>query len=407
MQLVSLTTKNFRNLHSQTLTFHPEFNFIFGKNAQGKTNLIEAISYLSELKSFRSTHKSELICSGCDFATLKAKVLNGENDTDLAITLTHDRREILADGKSPRSHRDYHAILPTIIFEPRHIYLFRDSPSQRRQYLNRAICLLNPGQVTLLRDYDRVIAQKNRLLKDKAPVSLTEIWNQQIVELGTKIIRKRHEWINAMSEQLAIEHKALSHAQEACSLNYAPARRMNLASCNIATMTDADIKALLAQRLKDCVFEEYERREALVGPHRDDMHVLLDERNVGQLGSQGENRTVVIALKLAQLKMFAAQNGYAPLFLLDDVASELDETRREYLFSYLSQEHAQVFITTTEKPSSPKNMKPHEQTAGTSTTSLVGRNPPADRALTPIWRMKNRCLFFDVKSGFVEQENHG
>lgn len=373
MRLDTLTTKNFRNLALQTLTFHPEFNFIFGKNAQGKTNLIEAISYLSELKSFRSTHKSELICTGSDFATLKAKVRNDQNDTDLSITLTHDKREILVNGKSPRSHRDYHTILPTIIFEPRHIYLFRDSPSQRRQYLNRAICLLNPGQVTLLRDYDRVVAQKNRLLKDKAPVSLTEIWNQQIVELGTKIIRQRHEWVTAMSQQLDIEHKSLSHAQETCSLNYEPARRMNLRSLDIATMTDADIKALLSQRLKECVFEEYERREALVGPHRDDMCVSLNTRNVGQFGSQGENRTVVIALKLAQLKMFAAQNGYAPLFLLDDVASELDETRRDYLFSYLSQEHAQVFITTTEKPTSPENMQ-------------------------------NRCLFFNVKSGCVEQD---
>lgn len=375
MQLTSLTSKNFRNLFSQTLNFHPEFNFIFGKNAQGKTNLIEALSYISELRSFRSTHKAELICTGYDFASLKAWIQNDQRNTEISIALTQDKREILVNGKSPKRYRDYHSLLPTIFFEPRHIYLFRDSPSQRRQYLNRAICLLNPTHIMLLRDYDHVIAQKNCLLKDKAPLSLILVWNQQIIDLGSEIIRQRHEWAKTMSQQLTIEHQALSHTKETLMISYEPARRMNLTSDTLSTMTDADLKSLIAQRLKDCVFEEYERREALLGPHRDDMHALLDTRNIGQFGSQGENRTVVIALKLAQLKMFAAQNGYAPLFLLDDVASELDETRREYLFSYLTKKHAQVFITTTEKPSSVENIK-------------------------------NRSLFFEVKDGFVQQEKH-
>ena len=348
MRLITLTTKNFRNLAPQTLIFHHEFNFIFGKNAQGKTNIIEAIAYISDLKSFRSVNKADLIQTGAAFASLKARVQQDERDYEIAVSLTPAERQVLVNAKRATSQRDYHSILPTILFEPRHIYLWRDTPSHRRQYLGRAMSLINPVHTTLLHDYDRVISQKNRLLKDRAPYSQIDVWNQQIVELGSRIIKQRSQWTNDISSLIAQEYESLSHSGETLSLKYEPSNHLIAPTLDQIALTEADIKMLLAQKIAERTTDEMERRESLVGPHRDDLRALLDKRDMGQFGSQGENRTAVIALKLAQLKMYVEQHGAPPLFLLDDVASELDEKRCTSLFSYLRDEHTQVFITTTE-----------------------------------------------------------
>lgn len=348
MALKSLALKHFRNFAHLDLTLHPKFNFIYGKNAQGKTNIIEAIYYLSTLKSFRTSDKNELIQNGQDFASIEACYEKDNLDWDVKITLTPQKRQVLVNQKKPKSRKEYYELFPTILFEPRHIYLFRNSPSERRRYLNRANFLQNPAFLTTLSQYEKTLQQKNRLLKDGFDLSLLDVWNEELANYGSEIIFQRQKWFENIKDELAQEYKAISGASDELHLEYQPTRNLFQDLPSPEGITKNEIQTLLQQKLKECRQREIERREAFVGPHRDDWMAFLDDREIGKYGSQGENRSAVIALKLTQLKIFSQKFNKTPLFLLDDVASELDERRCHYLFSYLRDESAQVFLTTTE-----------------------------------------------------------
>lgn len=334
MTLARLKLKQFRNFSAQDFEFHPLFNFIFGKNAQGKTNLIEAVSYLSELKSFRTTSKGDLIHKEAETAQLNGLVRRDNLDWDITITLSHQERKIEVNGKPPQKRQEYHSLLPLILFEPRHIYLFRDSPSERRRYLNRALFLMNPGFLTTINQYDKIVAQKNRILKDGFGLDQLDIWNEKLATLGHQIIEQRLQWFAQINTVLAREYQAISGGHDEYTLNYQPS-------------LNSSVSQMLAT-LHEHRQEEITRREAFLGPHRDDFKAQLGERDLANFGSQGENRSAIIALKMAQLKLYSQKFGKTPLFLLDDVASELDATRRQHLFSTLRDEAAQVFVTTTE-----------------------------------------------------------
>ncbi len=347
MHLQKLIIHNFRNIPNGQFEFHPEFNFIFGKNGQGKTNLVEAIDYLSDLKSFRGADKEDLIMKGCEFAVLEAYFVKNDLTWHVKVVLNAKGRQITVNGKRPDSRKSYHAQLPLVLFEPRDIYLFRDSPSERRRYLNRATFLQEPEQLNILRDYENVVTQKNKLLKQGVQGDFLDVWNEKLCELGAKILRARHDWMNQIKSIVAEEYHALSKKDEVLKLVYKPAKYdLPLES---HPMTEGDWQGVLQQAIEKQRYQEFERRECLVGPHRDDIQAWLDDRDVGVYASQGENRSVIIALKLAQIKLYEKTQGRCPLFLLDDVASELDKERCQYLFSYLRDANSQVFLTTTER----------------------------------------------------------
>lgn len=344
MHLKTLKINDFRNLKALTLPFHPQFNFIYGKNGQGKTNIMEAIYYLSALKSFRTSERTDLIGRHQDFAKIDAVFEKDDLSWDISIVLTPENRQVLLNGKKPAARKTYHELIPLILFEPRHIYLFRDSPTGRRHYLNRATFLQDTSYLQDLLDYEKVISQKNRLLKERRDDGMLTVYDEQIATLGARLILARLHWFKAINSVLAVEYKAISHTNEALQLIYRPCQ--NLISSDSVLL--ADLQNLLLEKIAEKKNDEMERRESLVGPHRDDFVALLNDRDLGDFGSQGENRSAIIALKLSQLKVFAQKYAKTPLFLLDDVASELDESRCNYLFSYLRDESTQVFITTTE-----------------------------------------------------------
>lgn len=364
MYLKNLHVRGFRNLSDVKLEFNPHFNFIFGKNAQGKTNVMEVLYYLAELKSFRTSTKTDLIQNNQDYAKIEADYMKNDLHWQIDLTLSQSERKILLNHKKPKSRQEYFELIPLILFEPRHIYLFRDSPSQRRQYLNRALYVQDVGFLNLWRDYEKAIAQKNRLLKDRVAGEFLEVWNERIVELGSQIILSRLKWFEHAASFLKEEYENLSHLGQEFRLEY---------NCSITQGEEpvpvnaelGDVKRVFEEKLASKSRAEQEARQSLVGPHRDDFTAYLDERVLGAYGSQGENRSAVIALKMAQLKMFAGHYQKTPLFLLDDVASELDEARCKYLFEYLRDEETQVFLTTTEHLIDAQNF------AGRSSSFLV------------------------------------
>lgn len=348
MHLKSLQLKNFRNLADERFAFNPEFNFIFGKNAQGKTNIIEAIYYLAELKSFRTTNRRDLICQGSESSRIMATFEKESLSWEIAIALSPAERKVLLNNKKPVGQKAYYELIPLILFEPRHIYLFRDSPSRRREYLNRALYVQDVSFLNLLRDYETVVTQKNRLLKEEPDPELLSAWNEKLIDVGSRIVARRLAWFQEIQADLAREYQSLSGTRERFHLVYRPTQDLFAGQPRLETLGSAEIWQILANKVKAKQGEEIARREAIVGPHRDDFAGFLDGRALGAYGSQGENRTAVIALKLAQLKMYVKKFKKTPLFLLDDVASELDESRCRYLFSYLRDENTQVFLTATE-----------------------------------------------------------
>lgn len=349
MHLKTLSLQNFRNIGNINLDLNPEFNFIFGRNAQGKTNLIEAIYYLSALKSFRTTSRSELIQDGSAFARIEGDFVKDDLTWKIEMILTSRDRQVLLNQKKPESRSRYYDLIPLILFEPRHIYLFRDSPSQRREYLSRAVFLNDASFLSVSRDYEKVVSQKNKLLKEGRDLGLLDVWNEQIVDLGATIMEKRLSWFRNVQGQLIQEYQSLTNLSQVLDLIYVPSQNL-LCEDEIfsASLCRQDFMTLLSDKLKEKRHEEMARAESLVGPHRDDFYASLNGRHLGHFGSQGENRSAMIALKLTQLKIYAQRHHKTPLFLLDDVASELDEFRCQYLFSYLKNENAQVFLTTTE-----------------------------------------------------------
>ncbi len=351
MTVKSLILKHFRNFATLDLALDPGFNFFFGLNAQGKTNVIEAIYYLACLKSFRTTDKGDLIQNGAAAAKLSAAVEKNGLASRIDVSLSIAGKTVLVNGKTPPSQKEYAELIPVLLFEPRHIYLFRDSPSERRRYLNRALYLQDASTLGLVRDYEKIIAQKNKILKDAfwqngRPNTHLAAWNDRLAQVGAQIIKQRQRWFENIQKFLAVEYQALSHGPEELRFEYRPSG--GLFGKDALAASESDLQNLFFQILNEKESEEIARRESIVGPHRDDFQAFLGERDLAQFGSQGENRSAVIALKLAELKLYHQKFGKMPLFLLDDVASELDAKRCEYLYSYLRDESVQAFLTTPE-----------------------------------------------------------
>lgn len=344
MTLNTLHLFNFRNFEQLELKVHPHFNLIIGKNAQGKTNLLESIYYISFLNSFRTTDRKELIGPGGSEAAIHARFQTDDVDDAVSIHLTAASKSVKLNDKKPKSFADYFGRLPILLFEPRDVYLFRDSPSQRRKYLGRALFLDDVGMAKLQRDYDEVIAQKNRLLKSEGFIDKSQvaIWNQQLIQWGSEIIYRRLQWIDRVNQIISAEYQNISGGSPEVKLNYVS--KVNLED----TSHKSSISEQLSLALEQKAPEEFRRGESLVGPHRDDFEATIDGKPVESQASQGENRSLIIALKAVQIVSFSEKHGYPPVFLLDDVASELDSRRTESLFHYLARFRSQAFLTATD-----------------------------------------------------------
>lgn len=299
------------------------------------------------LKSFRTSTRTDLIRNGEGFSIVESALENQGLDYAIRIVIEANRKAVQLNGKKPDFFKDYYGLVPILLFEPRDVYLFRESPSIRRQFLGRALFLDQPIYLKIQRDYEEVLAQKNRLLKEAFNRDVKEevaIWNEKLARLGAEIVHRRLVWIEKVNGHLSSEYQNISKGNEEVRIEYQTA--LPLGENGVPSLTD--VEALLHGLILERSGEEFRRRESVVGPHRDDWMVLVNGDPIGSLGSQGMNRSAVIALKSVQVHIYEYEHGFPPLFLLDDVASELDRERTEALFSYLSRTKGQVFMTTTE-----------------------------------------------------------
>jgi DNA replication and repair protein RecF len=343
--LTRLSLSNVRNYTA--LEFAPAvgLNVLTGANAQGKSNLLEAIALLGTGKSFRTTRESEVVTTGMPTAAIAGEALVGAGKIRLSCTIavgsTGTRKRYNVNGRNVR-YATYLGKLRVVTFVPAHLQLVSGPPSLRRSLINTALAQESSGYYAALAAYGKHLAQKSALLRGvvASDETLLATYNERLVETGTRLILARRAFVSALDERArAVHYGWVGDADGALELVYA-------SNVPVDVPTEDAVAAAFSGRLRAQADAEAQRKVCLVGPHRDDIEFRLGGRALAAFGSQGQQRTAVLALKVAEYGTLEARGGEAPILLLDDVLSELDHDRqRAFLRGVASVE--QAFITTT------------------------------------------------------------
>ena len=336
--------ENFRNYRECSFQFSEGVNLIVGDNAQGKTNLLEAIAYLGSGKSFRAQKTGEMILFGKDFASLEGSLFSQEREQTLRWVLFPGGRprQLYRNGAKKKTAGEISGVLQTVLFCPEDLMVLKTGASARRRLGDSALCQLRPNYEAALAEYGRNQEQKSRILKDRyenpALLDILPEYNTRLCQMGALLISYRARFYEALGKTAAEFHEAFSGGAEEFRLEYK----------TVSTIRDpfASVKELtkdLFDHLRSHERAELESAQCLTGPHKDDFDVTLTGISLKSYGSQGQTRTAAISLKLAQRELMAAQSGEMPLLLLDDVLSELDPGRQDFVLNQIDK--GQVFIT--------------------------------------------------------------
>ena len=344
MNLTELKLRSFRNYEEAALEFEPGVNLIVGDNAQGKTNLLEAISYLGSGKSFRAQKTSEMIRFGADFGEIEGKVFSQERSQTLRWVLFNGSRprQIWRNGAKKKTAGEIAGVLPTVLFCPEDLMVLKTGASQRRRFGDTALCQLRPNYDAALTEYNRILDQKSRILKDHfdnpSVLAILPEYNTRLCQVGALLISYRARFYDSLGKSAGKFHSQFSGGAENFDLTYK----------TVSTVRDpfAPVSEL-TQNLMDHLDRHYraelETAQCLTGPHKDDFSVSLSGIDLKAYGSQGQTRTAAISLKLAQRELMGREWGEEPVLLLDDVLSELDPGRQDFVLNQIVS--GQVFIT--------------------------------------------------------------
>ena len=343
MRVDGLTLRNFRNYREQAVSFDPWCNVIFGENAEGKTNLLEAVVYLSCGRSHRARNDRELIRFGEDEARLTGNLFAREREFVLEAELFRDRRRKLWVNRVPAKNGGaFSQVYNTVFFCPEDLFLIREGASVRRKFMDNALCQLRPRYAAALADYTRAYDHKTRILRDwgEKPDLLSALpeFNERLVCSGAVLIHYRAQFAARLAAYAADNHRECSGGKETLGLQYQ----------TVSSITDPTAEPeVLAGQLRDHLEQhrqaELASRLCLSGPHKDDLAVTVDGREARAFSSQGQTRTAALALKLAEREIYKNVTGEYPVLLLDDVLSELDPRRQEFVLNRIA--GGQVFIT--------------------------------------------------------------
>ncbi len=344
MNLIDLQLRSFRNYEALSLEFAPGVNLIVGENAQGKTNLLEAISYLGSGKSFRANKTGEMVRFGADFADISGNVHSQERQQSLRWVLFSGGRprQLWRNGAKKKTAGEIAGVLQTVLFCPEDLMVLKTGSAARRRLGDNALCQLRPNYEAALTEYHRILDQKSRILKDRfenpAVEAILPEYNQRLCQVGALLISYRARFYEGLGKAAAHYHSCFSGGREDFHLQYK----------TVSTVTDpfAPISVLqgqLQEHLLSHTRAELETAQCLTGPHKDDFDVTLSGLSVKTYGSQGQTRTAAISLKLAQRELMGRESGEIPVLLLDDVLSELDAGRQDFVLNQITQ--GQVFIT--------------------------------------------------------------
>jgi len=339
MKLKKLSITSFRNISTAEITAGERFNILFGKNAQGKTNLLESIFLLGTMKSFRTAKNRDMIKWGEPHALIRGLVTQEKLSREIHLLVTEEGKKARIDNKAATRLTDYFGNLNSVVFSPDEMTMIKGEPGQRRRYLDRAIFSADLQYLQIHHEYQSVLRNRNALLKSGDQSSI-DIWNDQLVSTGFRLLEKRLSHIKQIEPLVQKFHQAVAGFSESVTIRYLP-HQMELT--RLLDKGPEELREALARNRR----EEERRGTTMVGPHRDDMEFLLEGRRLKQFASQGQQRSFILALKMAEIEYLQQQYNTPPVLLLDDMTSELDEQRNRNLLDFLEQKRMQVFITTT------------------------------------------------------------
>ena len=344
MQLDEIYLQDFRNYRQLSLQFSPGVNLLVGDNAQGKTNLLEGIAYLGSGKSFRTQRTAELIRLGADFGELSGQVFSQQRSQQLRWLLFAGSRprQIFRNGAKKKAASELSGVLQTVLFCPEDLMVLKTGASARRRLGDNALSQLRPNYEAALTEYNRILEQKGHILKDRhdnpALLEILPEYNTRLCQVGALLISYRARFYDSLGKAAAVYHDHFSGGAEEFSLSYK----------TVSTVTDPFAPvSRLTQELMDHLESHYraelDSAQCLTGPHKDDFDVTLSGMSLKAFGSQGQTRTAAISLKLAQRELMGREAGEMPVLLLDDVLSELDPGRQDFVLNQIDK--GQVFIT--------------------------------------------------------------
>ena len=338
MRLLGLELKNYRNCSDISMDFTSDKVLIIGKNAQGKTNILESIYFLSSLKSPRTSSNADLIKFDSTKFEISANIVKSGTEVSLLYSYGDNKDKDLKINGVKSKPKDFKQVLKTVLFSTNDLLLLRGAPQDRRDWLDRAISQIYPAYDDRLSKYDKIRVQKNNLLKDGAKTgnlneTLLDVYNEQLVITGSNIIFLRKKFLKEI-EKIAIEKHRIISENETLKIDY---------DCNYGDEIE-EIARNFAGELQERKLEEIRRCQACVGPHRDDIIFYINGNEAVKFASQGQQRTIVLALKLSELDIITEKTGDEPILLLDDVLAELDDIRQNFLLKSIN-ENTQTIIT--------------------------------------------------------------
>jgi len=335
VHLAHLRLRDFRNYARLDADFSPGFHVLLGDNAQGKTNILEAIYLMATLRSFRGVGGAQMIRHGAKGYFVSGNVV-GQGDHEIKMYWALRERKLALDGQPVKKLADYFGALRTVVFCTEDLQLIKGAARARRRFIDLLLAQTQPGYLPLLQRYMHTVRARNALLKHRAADEVAlESFSAEMVKLGNEIIRARRELIPKFSPLARLAYRRISNDAEELRIEYQPS-----------------VKNDFAVELAQSRARERSFRATLVGPHRDDLSLLQNEKSAAQFGSEGQKRTLAIALKMAQAEFLAGIHGSPPILLIDDVMGELDVKRRSGFLPLLEQARrtrGQVFMTCTEE----------------------------------------------------------
>ena len=335
MHLAHLRLRDFRNYARLDVDFSPGFHLLLGNNAQGKTNILEAVYLMATLRSFRGVGSSQMVRHGQKGYFVGGKVV-GQGDHEIKMYWSAAERSLSLDARPVRKLTEYLGTLRTVVFCTEDLQLVKGSGRNRRRFLDLLLSQTHSGYLPLLQRYTQSLRSRNALLKRPMPDEVAlESFTRELVSVGQEIIRLRRELVPKFSPLARLAYRRISNDAEELRIEYQPSVKK-------------DFALELAQNRR----REQSYRATLIGPHRDEVQLLLNDRSAAQFGSEGQKRTLATALKMAQAEFLTGIHGSPPILLIDYIMGELDIKRRSGLLPLLERSHqarGQVFMTATEE----------------------------------------------------------
>lgn len=335
MKINSLSLRNFRNYESLDISFNPSRNIIVGENAQGKTNLVESVYMCSFARSFRTSNSTDLVMFGKDMCLISADIESSSFDRKIGISVTRQGKKMIKkDGKPVSRTAELLNNLVVVIFSPEDLRIIKDSPDKRRNFINKEISQLRPRYFECLKNYNDALKQKNALLKNDVIMDeMLDIYDSQLAYNGYELVKYRRNFVDKLSACSSELQSRISQGRETLEITYSESCRADSAEQMMAEFA--------ASREKDKMY-----RSASIGPHRDDLEFFINGKDARKFGSQGQQRTIALCMKLAEVRIARDVLMENPVLILDDVLSELDIERQKFLLKEI--DDVQLFITSTE-----------------------------------------------------------